>query len=125
MSEGFLYVGFDATGMFKIGITKDRKKRFYQLRTANPTFLYLFVFRVDDPKNIEMSLHTRFDNWHYGGEWYTIGAEELKWIYDEFTGSSTDYGLDKFEKIVNLVKVEKIAKTISRSGAEGMEMFYE
>lgn len=83
--EGYLYVGFDATKLFKIGITNNYEKRLRQFRTGNPTFHYIMVFNVESPAVAEIEMHTKFDYLKYSGEWFKLNASDLKWIYDRFT----------------------------------------
>ena len=45
--SGYIYLGFDASGLFKIGITNDVEKRLRQFRTANPTFFYCFIYQLN------------------------------------------------------------------------------
>jgi lipocalin len=101
--SGKLYVGFDGTGMFKVGITQDHKSRLRQFRTANPTFHYILVFNVDNPAMAEVEVHSKFSNKLYAGEWYKLQAQDLKWIYDRYTVEGR-HGQEDFDAVYEMIQ---------------------
>ena len=100
--SGKLYVGFDGTGLFKIGITRDHQKRLRQFRTANPTFSYILVFNVDNPSVAEVEVHTKFSDRNFAGEWYKLTGQDLKWIYDKFSIEGR-HGQKDFEVVHDMI----------------------
>jgi Meiotically up-regulated gene 113 len=108
MSNNRVYVGFDGTGLFKIGITSDTKKRLQQLRTANPTYYYLFSFPADKPAVIELSLHTKFESLRVSGEWFALGADDVWWIYQNYINGK--HTKEEIYQIWDAIYLEKIAK---------------
>ena len=109
MSEGTLYIGYDSSGYFKIGITADARKRRNQIRTGNPTFGYLYVFQIDNPSVAELELHTKFEKSRVAGEWFALSAHDLKWIFDRF---GAERPLGDFEKVIDKVCNQKLAANI-------------
>ncbi len=78
--EGYLYIGYDGTGYFKIGITDNPKRRYKQIKTANPTFVYLWIFSVNFPQVLEAELHSKFYNKKVQGEWFQLSSSDLESI---------------------------------------------
>jgi hypothetical protein len=101
--SGKLYIGCDGTGLFKIGITRNHEKRLRQIRTANQTFHYLMVFNVDNPAVVEAEVHAKLSHRHYSGEWYSLTAQDLKWIYDKFSVEKRHTAED-FELVLQYIK---------------------
>lgn len=89
--KGYLYVGFDGTGLFKIGITGNARKRKQQIRTGNPTFQFLFVLDVANPSVAEIECHTKFESRRVAGEWFRLTSDDVKWIYSKFDGHEGDW----------------------------------
>lgn len=103
----YLYIGFDATGWFKIGITNDYKKRRTQMRTANPVIQFAFVFVVEKALIAEIECHTKFHDKRKAGEWFDLESKDLKWIYDKFIGGDRD--IKDFEILKKAVSEKKVA----------------
>jgi len=101
----YLYIGYDLTGLYKIGITKYKDKRLKQLRTANPFFAYLFIFEVKDTAVKEIELHAQFSKKNFRGEWYRLNADDLKYIGDKFF--QIDINISTTKKIVEIIKEKK------------------
>lgn len=104
---GQIYVGFDGTGWFKIGITSDYKKRRQQMRTANPTFQFLFVFYVRNPAVVELQLHTKFESKRKAREWFDLDGEDLSWIYERLSKRKSN--LQSFIDFKDAVANKRIA----------------
>lgn len=101
--SGQLYIGYDRSTLFKIGITSDHKKRYKAFKTGNPTFGYLFIFRVDNPAVAEIELHTKFSEKRIEGEWFQLGAEDLKWIWDRYASQPDRHPLEEMEQIIGTI----------------------
>lgn len=104
--QGKLYVGYDGTGLFKIGITRNAHKRKQQIRTGNPTFQFLFVFDVENPAVAEVECHTKFNSRRVAGEWFSLTADDIRWIYNRFDGTPTK---DLFDKLHDALVNKRIA----------------
>lgn len=62
-----------ATGLIKIGKSKNPKNRLKMLSLANMNLELIHVFDF----NIENYLHREFKNNSVGGEWFNVSAEEV------------------------------------------------
>jgi hypothetical protein len=72
---------------YKIGVSKNPKKRLKQHKTSNPNELtILYEFNSNWPFKIESSLKRMFNNNSIDGEWYNLSEEQVT----------------NFEKICNL-----------------------
>lgn len=109
-NRGKLYVGFDASGLFKIGITRDPDKRLKQFKTGNICFMYLFVFTVESPAVEEITLHTKFEDARVEGEWFQLDHHDIKWIYDRYTPTEhRRHDIKSFEIVWNEIANKKKA----------------
>lgn len=109
--KGFVYVGFDSSGLFKIGITRDLKKRMRQYKTTNPNFQYLCDMETHNPALVEAELHAKFGLLRKHGEWFDLTASDLQWIHKKFYGKEQD--LEKYEIFIFSIKNEGFANFIS------------
>ena len=112
MDKGFIYVGFDASGLFKIGLTGNLQKRMRQYRSTNPTFQYLFTFAVENPAVAEAELHAKFGDYRLHLEWFSLCGQDLSWIYTKYTGTTRPF--EDFEKLWIAIHVDKIALSMAR-----------
>ena len=92
--NGYVYaIQNEDNGKIKIGITKDLKRRFGQLRTQSGCNLKLLIAGVfldqDEPiKNVEKLMHTQFKEQRKIGEWFELNEEQKKeltnlfWTFD-------------------------------------------
>jgi len=109
--SGYIYLGFDASGLFKIGITNDVEKRLRQFRTANPTFFLLLHIPVEHPAVVEVELHTKFSDKRVRGEWFCLDGGDLLYIYDRLLGEDgNSHNLEDFQKMYEIISVKKVAK---------------
>jgi len=69
-------------GMYKIGISKDPKKRIKQLQTgSNEDLVLIESYPTEYPTKIEIALHNKFSTSKKRGEWFSLGiAEEVDFI---------------------------------------------
>jgi predicted GIY-YIG superfamily endonuclease len=65
------------TGLFKIGLTKDIKKRLSQFQTSNPYEFYLRgFFLTEKHRELEKILHTKYKLKCYKREWFKLTHKE-------------------------------------------------
>lgn len=81
---GFVYLGYDRHGLFKIGMTENFKKRLKQIQNMNPNFMYFCVIDAENPAVAEMSLHTTFRKQRCIGEWFELSAQDIMWILENY-----------------------------------------
>lgn len=72
----------EENGMYKIGVSKDPKKRVKQLQTGSNEDLKLIEsFASNHPHKVETALHNRFFPNKKRGEWFSLGiTEEINFI---------------------------------------------
>lgn len=105
--SGQIYLCCDSSGLWKIGIANDSKKRFKQLKTGNPTIRMVFTLHVDCPPVVELELHTKFYEKRVDGEWFDLSPEDLFYIFDKFLGEYNTHTLEDFAVIHRMISVEK------------------
>lgn len=103
MNMGQLYIGYDKSGLYKIGVTYDYKKRFKAFRTGNPTFGFLFVFSVENPYAIEEELHKKFYEQRVEGEWFQLDGHDMKYICDRCMGTNSRHTVAELEQIMGMI----------------------
>lgn len=108
IDEVKVYVGFDASGLFKIGITRNAKARLSQFRTGNPSFQFLCVFERTDAMLSESDLHEMFEEKRVAGEWFALSASDLKQIIHEFTAEPFEK-LDSIDALWDGIANKKMA----------------
>lgn len=86
MSKNCGYVYFiKSKDKVKIGYSTNIKRRIKELSICNPEKLELIYF-IPGNKNLEWSLHNRFDFQHIRGEWFQLYPEIQLWInYDKLS----------------------------------------
>ena len=78
---GFVYLLKADNGFYKIGRTKSLDDRIKQLEIASPHELELIlVIETDNCRNIEESLHLRFDDKRSRGEWFELSEADVEYI---------------------------------------------
>lgn len=97
-----LYVGYDPTGLFKIGITDNEERRLKQIRTGNPFFSYIFFVQCENAAIQELEFHTVFARKRVKGEWFSLNPSDLKFMYDKLLDGNYDVKI--FESFVNSLK---------------------
>lgn len=64
-------------GYYKIGVSKNPKKRIKQLKTGNSSKLKLIeTYKSDLANKIEKSLHHRYSHLKKEGEWFELSVNE-------------------------------------------------
>ncbi len=81
---GWVYVGTDASGLYKIGRTeKNPAKREAQIRNMNPTFRLVGYVKADRlGVSLEEQLHAKFATRRVVGEWFRLTPEEAAEIIE-------------------------------------------
>ena len=76
---GYVYFIRDmALGDIKIGIADDYRKRIQSLQTSCPQELKcVAIIQSPDFKDIEKTLHEKYNYRHHRGEWFTITEAEI------------------------------------------------
>ena len=89
----YTYIIYDETrGIFKIGKSKNVKKRFKQLRTGNLDISLVLVILEDHEKY----LHQLFNEKRYKGEWFLLNRDDLTDLRDyQFEQNKQSYERNK------------------------------
>lgn len=103
---GVYILAVQESNLYKIGITKDLKKRLSQLQTSNPYEFYLINFFITTRnKELENLLHKAFKKNKYKREWFKLEEKEISEVCKlayEFIGKPyrTSYidNLEQFNK---------------------------
>jgi hypothetical protein len=76
--KGFVYVVRSATGLYKIGKSKDPENRLKALFISSPIELELIrKIETDDMHALEYELHLRFSEKRVQGEWFKLDDADL------------------------------------------------
>ena len=86
-----IYVGYDMSGFFKIGMTENYQKRAQQIQNMNPKFEILCAYSQDKPAVSEAALHAHFANKRVVGEWFELSVEDLQYIVYNYSSYRPDY----------------------------------
>lgn len=79
----FVYVLKNDEGFYKIGYSKNVKKRIKELETANSGNLYLIKeFKTKYAAKIEARLHSYFKFQQINREWFDLSIEDLNKILE-------------------------------------------
>lgn len=81
--NGFVYIGIDETKKYyKIGKTKDVKRRLKEIRHMNPTFKILFTLQPDQVTEAEAErfLHNLYSEKRVIGEWFDLSIDDIVFI---------------------------------------------
>lgn len=80
---GYIYVLKAENGLYKIGKTKNVKKRISAIKTASPVKIEIhLLFQSSDMNKAEGMLHEMFSEFREIGEWFRIGEKEFQRIYE-------------------------------------------
>lgn len=84
-SDKFIYI-LKSQDNYKIGITKDIKKRIGDLQTGNPVKI-LFVCSTfsENAYDFESELHNHFDEFRLQGEWFQLPPDKLEELIEILT----------------------------------------
>lgn len=107
--SGQVYLCFDGSGLWKIGIASDPKKRLRQLRTGNATIRMPFNVTVEYPSAIELELHTKFEGRRVAGEWFDLEPEDLYYIYNRLLGKGNTHNLSDFVILHDVISKQRKA----------------
>jgi hypothetical protein len=107
-TKEYVYLGYDGTGLFKIGITNDPSRRIKQLRTGNPTFTFLWCFQTENAAIKELEIHTFLSESRFSNEWFDLRPNDLKYFLEQFIKTEEKCG-DYFFNLWNEIKNNKQA----------------
>lgn len=107
---GFLYVmegldskSFEPNGTYKIGITTDINKRLADLEKENLTYpkenvhpKLIKVLFTENPEDKEHIIHSLFDKFRIGGEWFRLNANDLFFLMLMNSGTIDNIRKSKF-----------------------------
>lgn len=67
-----------ATGLYKVGCTRDLKRRLAEFETGSPEKLTLEIsFHVSDMYAAEKNLHEMYSKWRSKGEWFELDNQVI------------------------------------------------
>ena len=70
--------------MFKIGRSKDIRRRFVSMKSANPFIILVGWVATDNPDILEEELHQKFQSKHVGGEWFELDKNDIALIRKQY-----------------------------------------
>lgn len=80
--EGLYVLRTAGTDLYKIGITKDLKKRLSNIQTGSPIPIEIYAFYpTEEYKSLEQSLHKLFHKRTIGGEWFKLSKEDINELH--------------------------------------------
>jgi len=93
--ESYVYfIRADTTGLIKIGVTHNPRKRLTALNTASPDGLTALGLIKGDRVQ-EQALHLRFAHYRKHGEWFEPGAELIAYIREKATPALDPEALER------------------------------
>jgi len=80
----FVYIIESTYGLCKIGYTTNPKKRFADIKSANPNIVLIRLYQGS--LNDEKKLHEIYNDFHVRNEWFMLKDEHILNIDDYFLG---------------------------------------
>lgn len=83
MTPGFVYIIKDITltQCYKIGHTANPNRRVYDFGIALPfEIMVVMLIKVNDPLELETTLHHMFADKRTNGEWFKLTDEEINYV---------------------------------------------
>lgn len=77
MSQGFVYLMYATSGLYKIGASKDPERRRSDLDGMPFSVTLSHAIASTDPFWLERVLHARFAHRHVRGEWFRLAVDEV------------------------------------------------
>jgi Meiotically up-regulated gene 113 len=94
-TEGLYIIKIQNTEKYKIGITKDIKRRIKQFETGNPLNIKLLYFMATKhSRSLEKHLHEVFKKFRTKGEWFNFNDEvinEIEIVLSYITTQSNEF----------------------------------
>lgn len=79
--SGFVYLMRSKNDKYKIGFSKDPKKRLKSLQNDTPFELEcLRVIQTDDMKGLERDMHEYYKSKRVAGEWFDLSQEDISYF---------------------------------------------
>jgi len=84
--DGFVYIAkqLNEKNIYKIGITKDIKKRLNSFTTGNAFVEMIASRRFNNYKMVEKEIHKKMSKNRYKNEWFYIDCKELSILIDMY-----------------------------------------
>lgn len=94
---GYVYLIEDVNNnIYKIGVTRDLKKRLRNLQTGNSNQISIkYTYETEYPFRIEQMLHNKFKEYKELNEWYNLPKEIVNNFYEY---------CDRFSDIIDNLK---------------------
>lgn len=86
-----VYIGYDLSGGFKIGMTNDWQRRMKQIQNMNPTFSIMVLIPHDKPAVLEAILHQKYASKRIVSEWFSLSAEDIFEIIKTYTDNDPPF----------------------------------
>lgn len=102
-STQYVYLMQSDTGLFKIGISKDPRKRLAQIKSLSGVDVKLIAFYATEgpARDVEKRLHKLFESYRTLGEWFKFPET---------------YSLDKFESLCDRYGMTKQSFEVNTKG---------
>ncbi len=86
-TSGFVYLFKGENGKYKIGVSKDPKKRLTDLRRSScENHTAIIAIEVEDPYKEERYLHKHFKNSRSHSEWFSLSILDVDFICRHLDG---------------------------------------
>lgn len=94
---GYVYLIEDTNNnIYKIGVTKNLKKRLQNLQTGNSNQISIkYTYKTEYPFRIEQMLHNKFNEYKELNEWYNLPKSVVSNFYEY---------CEQFSDIINSLK---------------------
>lgn len=115
MTSGFVYIIKDIslTQCYKIGHTNNPSRRVYDFAVQLPfEVMVVLLIKVNDPLELEKTLHHTFANKRTHGEWFQLTDTELTYarFIVEMRIFYSKYSMEDRIKIWNYLESKRIEK---------------
>lgn len=80
--RGFIYLFFDGSSLYKIGLAKNVSRRLKQVRRQyhNELITPIHSFPTDDMDRAEQGLHTHYSDYRSCDEWFALETDQVNQI---------------------------------------------
>lgn len=127
----YVYLMQSENGLFKIGISKDPRKRLAQIRTGSGVEVELVAFYLTDgpARDVEKKLHKLFDKYRLLGEWFkfpeTYSLEKFETLCDRFGMTKQGFKLNNKGIIEYEWETLKVENDLGMSTKETTQQWIE
>lgn len=116
MQPGWVYL-LQTGWHYKIGKSKDVRKRVAALQTASPYLIELvYAVRAEDMDFLESFLHQDYDDNRVSGEWFELSSEQVKNVKDKMLKYAyiSDTAVEGVDDVVQFMEGDYQVKQIER-----------